>query len=171
MRWWTPTFLWCQHEWKGRNRNETSPWKFSGSNHPVDSVNTEATLIPQVPWIITVIYWCKSHLPHSFPHHPKGSLGYSHPLLQPGYWLPTYHRSIMPQYHWPEAPWVLTAVPEVSELLVWLSALWFPAEIIPEPPSAWSALRRQTLSPLVCLFFMKTDITESTDEEFLQSSW
>ena len=111
------------------NRNEISLWKFSGSNHPVDSVNTEATLIPQVPWIITVICWCKSHLPHSFLHHPKGPLGCSHPLLQPGCWLPTYDRSIMPQHHWPEAPWVLTAVPEVSELLTWLSALWFPRQI------------------------------------------
>lgn len=74
MRWWTPTFLWCQHEWKESNREEISPWKFSGSNHPVDSVNTEATLIPQVPWIITVICCCKSHLPHSFLHHPKVEL-------------------------------------------------------------------------------------------------
>lgn len=96
MRWWTPTFLWCQHEWKGRNRDEISPCKFSKA-HPVDSVNIEETLTPQVPWIITTIHWCKSHLSHSFLHHPKGP-----EVLQPRCWLPTHHRSIMPQHHRPE---------------------------------------------------------------------
>ena len=127
----------------------------------MDSVNTEATLTAQVPWIINAIRWCKSHLSHSFLHHPKGP-----GVLQPKCWLPAHHRSIMPQHHRPEAPWVLTAVPEVSELLKWLSALGFPAEIIPKPPSAWAALRRHTLSPSsVCSSWRQ--ITESVDEKFL----
>lgn len=43
-------------------------------NHPVDSINIEATLIAQIPWIITPTCQCQSHFPHSFMVYPKGAL-------------------------------------------------------------------------------------------------